>query len=434
MRWPKVLVIVLVPCAVLAGLALAVRELRGYRFADILAQAQAVPAGRLWLAALLTVASYALLTCYDRIAFVAARCRLSQARITLAAFVAQSFSLTLGHGAVVGNAVRARFYVAWGLPLPTVLRVSVYAAFATWLGIALVGGCALVCGVAPPAASLRGLPLPVLGAVLLASVAGFIACCWARREPLRLRRWTFALPTWRTACVQAVVGGADWMVGAAVLHVLLGGSVDYAPLLAVFVFAQVGGLASQAPAGIGAFEGVMLAALAQRVGADRLMGALLVFRAIYYLGPFLVAALAAGAFEIARSCRLAAVAAGACARHGHAIAGGIGVTVLLGCAASALLAGPDTAGAAALAALALLLSQRAHADRRHIPPAQDDRRQAMAPTLALLLATAATLCAVQGMRPEPRVVVAAVRGGVALPGIASALLAGVAAWLALRFR
>ena len=66
------------------------------------------------------------------------------------------------------------------------------------------------------------------------------------------------------------VGVVDWIVAAAVLYVLLPASapVPFAHFVALFVVAQVAGVSSHVPGGLGVFETVMLLALrAARAGA-----------------------------------------------------------------------------------------------------------------------------------------------------------------------
>jgi phosphatidylglycerol lysyltransferase len=69
---------------------------------------------------------------------------------------------------------------------------------------------------------------------------------------------------------------------------------------AVFVAAQVAGLASHVPGGAGVFEAVALTALSPRLGAPAALGLLVLYRLVYYLVPFVTAVLLLAVGEVAR--------------------------------------------------------------------------------------------------------------------------------------
>ena len=64
------------------------------------------------------------------------------------------------------------------------------------------------------------------------------------------------------------------------------------------MFAQLAGLASQVPGGLGVFESAILLLLRDRVAPADAAGALLLFRLCYYLIPLLAAALIFGCHEL----------------------------------------------------------------------------------------------------------------------------------------
>jgi len=97
------------------------------------------------------------------------------------------------------------------------------------------------------------------------------------------------------------------MVGAITAMYLLlptdiaGSFLDFAP---IYVGAILAGIVSNTPGGIGAFEAITLAAFPQEQRAQ-VLAALLAYRAIYGLGPFLLASLAVGVYEVRRRTRKA---------------------------------------------------------------------------------------------------------------------------------
>ncbi|MEZ4455590.1 MAG: phosphatidylglycerol lysyltransferase domain-containing protein, partial [Gemmatimonadales bacterium] len=103
--------------------------------------------------------------------------------------------------------------------------------------------------------------------------------------------WEFRVPDPRLAVAQIVVAVADWVVAASVFAVLLPdrGGLSLPAVIGVFLVAQVAGLASHVPGGLGVFETVMVALLAPALPAPTVLGTLVVYRGIYYLAPFGVA-------------------------------------------------------------------------------------------------------------------------------------------------
>jgi uncharacterized membrane protein YbhN (UPF0104 family) len=65
--------------------------------------------------------------------------------------------------------------------------------------------------------------------------------------------------------------------------------VGFGRVLGVFLIAQIAGLLSHIPGGLGVFESLVLALLRDRLPAADLLGALLAYRAIYYLLPLALA-------------------------------------------------------------------------------------------------------------------------------------------------
>ena len=84
------------------------RELADFHLTDIEAHLGSIPRGSLLLAALLTVASYALLTGYDVLAFRWIGNALGYPRIALASFLGFVFSHNIGLSFLGGGAVRFR--------------------------------------------------------------------------------------------------------------------------------------------------------------------------------------------------------------------------------------------------------------------------------------------------------------------------------------
>ena len=60
-------------------------------------------------------------------------------------------------------------------------------------------------------------------------------------------------------------------------------------MLSVLLIAAVAGVITHVPAGLGVLEAVFVALLSHQVPKGELLGALLAYRAVYYLGPLVLA-------------------------------------------------------------------------------------------------------------------------------------------------
>ena len=119
-----------------------------------------------------------------------------------------------------------------------------------------------------------------------------------------MRGWNLPLPGLGITLGQMFLGAAEVCAAAAVLFVLLPGGhgIDYPSFLAVYVFACLVGIASHAPGGLGVFEATMLVALS-RLPFEPVLGALLIFRIIYYILPFILALVLLALNEMIRRIR-----------------------------------------------------------------------------------------------------------------------------------
>lgn len=299
----------LVALALLALAMLALRrELHGYRYGELLHQARAIPSTWLWIAVLLTAINYLLLAAYDALGFVYIRRPVPLQRVALTSFLGYAFSHNLGFGALTGTAVRFRLYSGYGLGAVEIAEVAAFGALTFWLGFLTLAGTAFV--ISPPLLP-AGLHVPfesvrVLGILMLCAVAVYLAASGLRRRPIRVRDWEFAAPPPRLSLAGVAVACLDWALAAAVFYVLMptGGGPPFLSLLGIFLLAQIIGLISHVPGGLGVFEALILLFLQPYLSPvftkATIAGTLLVYRAIYYLIPFGVALLVLAIDEILR--------------------------------------------------------------------------------------------------------------------------------------
>ena len=296
---------VLAPALPVVLLALAAfilhRELAAFHYRDLRAEIRAVHVSHVLVALALTTANYLVLTLYDVLSLRSLGRPLPYRVVGPAAFVAYAFGANLGGSVLSSGGIRWRFYSLHGLSLGDLARLVATNAATFWMGLLAVSGVTLVAVTGSPLLPL-GRGGPVAGVALLLLVALYVgASAWLRR-PLRIARWVFPLPTPRVAAAQVALSAVDWSLAALVLWTLVPRSagVSLAEVTAVFVAAQLAGLASHVPGGAGVFEAVALSALSPRLGAAAALGLLVLYRLVYYVVPFVTAALLLAAGEIAR--------------------------------------------------------------------------------------------------------------------------------------
>ncbi len=257
------------------------------RYDEIVAAIEATPGLRIALAILATAISFAALVGYDASALRYVGARVPARTVAKTAFVAYALSNTIGLGVFTGGAVRMRLYGAAGVEPGEVSRAIVFNASAFGLGACAVGGAGLWWDAAALAPMLR-LPawtVASLGALAVAAVLGLLVLCQIRGHVGRLR-----LPRPGLAWTQLALSIVDITAAAAVLWLLLPeGAVGFATFLGFYAAAVVVGVVSHVPGGLGVFEAVMLVALADRVPAGTLAGALVLYRLVYYVLPLLIA-------------------------------------------------------------------------------------------------------------------------------------------------
>jgi phosphatidylglycerol lysyltransferase len=276
----------------LFGLALHVlrAELRAVTWRELSRDILQVPLSRLILALALTWINYTILTGYDFLALVYIGRRLPAANVAAASFLSYAVSNNVGFAMLSGASVRYRFYTRWGLTGEELSRIVFSYSVTFWLGLLALGGLSLVVN---PAASLEGISsgwTSAIGWVLMSSAAGYLVAAASGRGPVRLFRLEFPLPRLPVAAGQLLLSAADWALAGSVLFVLLpAGSVPFVVFLGAFLAAILIGMASHVPGGLGVFEGLLVILLKPYIASGDLLPALVVYRAVYYLLPFVVA-------------------------------------------------------------------------------------------------------------------------------------------------
>ena len=275
----------------LAALEVLRRELHALSWQTLTEDVTRTPWWQLIAAAGLTIANYAVLTGYDFIALEYAGRRLPRARVAIASFIAYAIANNVGLGMLSGASVRYRFYTRWGVTAEELSRIVYSYSVTFWLGLLLLGGLSLALSPLPAAHDipLSALAIPV-GWILVAASVAYVIVAWLQPGSIQIRAFELPHPPVRIALTQLVASAVDWALAGAVLFVLL--PDNRAPFLAVlgaFLAAQLLGLASHVPGGVGVFEGLMVLLLKPFLPSAELVSSLVVYRVIYYLVPLAIA-------------------------------------------------------------------------------------------------------------------------------------------------
>ena len=296
----------LAPFFALVVLALALwvlhRELAHVHLHDIAGRLAALPSAALVAAIGLTALSYFVLTGYDALSLRYVNHRLDYPRTALASFLGYAVSQNVGLTLVSGAPIRFRLYSAWGLSAVEITTVVAFNGLTFWLGLLAVGGVAFTIsgGAVPAVLHLPVASLRPLGILFLVAVLAYLLLSLLRCGPLRFGRWELAPPSIRVALLQVALSSADWIASASVLWILLPPElgVGFPHFLAIYLLAQIAGLVSQVPAGLGVFETVVIALLPGGVDPGAALAPVVAFRMIYYLAPLAVAVALLLAYEL----------------------------------------------------------------------------------------------------------------------------------------
>lgn len=248
----------------------------------------------------LTFLSYLFLTGYDVLALRQLKIAMPYRTTALASFTSYAVSFNLGFPLVTGGTVRYWIYAPKGLSASRIASLTVIAGITFWLGMGIVFGWSLLSESAAIAALavMSTSFVQLLGVISFALVAAYMVWVGLKRRSVKIRGWRLELPGLKLSIGQMLLGIGDVCAAAGVLYVLLpaGHGVEYATFLAIYVAGTMLGIASHSPGGIGVFEATMLIALSH-LPREPLLGALLMFRLIYYVAPFVLALALLGGYE-----------------------------------------------------------------------------------------------------------------------------------------
>jgi phosphatidylglycerol lysyltransferase len=211
--------------------------------------------------------------------------------------IAAAFSMNAGGTLLGGGGIRMRLFTGMGLSPVEVAKMAGFAVVVSWAGSALVAGILLL--ISPGALPLiHPVVVREIARLLIIGVLVFIAWnAWRRRKKNGER----TLPP--TPLLAAAIGIAalDWVMAGMAIRVLMPtdlGTVGTAGFLGVVIVSQLLSALSHVPGGVGVLEYSVTKLIGTALPSAWLAAALLSYRVLYYLFPFILAATWMGGREI----------------------------------------------------------------------------------------------------------------------------------------
>ena len=276
-------------------------QLSKYQWSDIKEALLSIPEHNLLMACLASLLGYVALSSYDYLALKYVGRKLAPWKWIFAGFIGFSVSNNAGHAIVSGGAIRYRLYTRWRFHASEIVRMVTFSGFTYLVACFFL----IIVGyfLTPDHAFGEGAVSKMTTLITtVVSAVGLLIYFWGSlfyHKPIIIKDVEFELPTFKMALAQVFIGGADILMASLVLYFSLIPFVDipFDVFIGVFIIAQVLGVFSQVPGGLGVFEGLFLLIIPGEHNAALLFGALIAYRIIYYLLPLLISAVVLLSYE-----------------------------------------------------------------------------------------------------------------------------------------
>ncbi|MEC4986735.1 MAG: lysylphosphatidylglycerol synthase domain-containing protein [Oscillatoria sp. PMC 1068.18] len=278
------------------------RELKAYNYQDIANSLVNLPIARLLFSILLAALGYGIMTISDALAVRYVRYPLPWYKTTLAAFTSVTISNSLGFALVTGSAIRYRLYSAWGLSKVAIAQIIAYGNLSFWVGMCAVGGVLFVTQplAIPAIIDLSFASMQIIGGIFLSlAIAYLILSILTHNRALHIKNHVFRIPSLQLSLAQISICGLDWAIAAGVLYTLLiSPGLSFPAFFSIYLLAQLSGIISHIPGGLGVFETVIIFLLQPQVKPDAAIASLLAYRAVYYLLPLSIGVVLLAGYEL----------------------------------------------------------------------------------------------------------------------------------------
>ena len=281
------------------------RQLAKYSIEELENALLSIPLSNLLYALLASFAGYIALSTYDYLALRYIKTKLATWKWILTGFVGFSVSNNAGHAIVSGGAVRYRFYSRWGINPGDIVKMVTFSGFTYLVACFFL---IIVGYILTPEHAFGGNESTKLSTfiTMILSVIGLFIYLWASiyyKKDLVIKGVDFKMPKFSLALKQIVIGSLDILMASLVLYFVLISFIDinFFTFMGAFIIAQVLGVYSQVPGGLGVFELVFSNILPGQDNQAILFGALIAYRIIYYLLPLVLSGIVLFCYEYLRN-------------------------------------------------------------------------------------------------------------------------------------
>ena len=277
-------------------------QLARYTLDEIKDAILSVPSKNIIYACLASFCGYVALSSYDYLALKYIGKKLAPWRWIFAGFIGFSVSNNAGHAIVSGGAIRFRLYSRWRVSATDIVKMVTFSGF-TYL-VACFFLIIIGFGCSPHHLGSDSSGFLINWILVSFSALGLLFYFWGclyYKKPIIIKEIEFNPPKFKLALAQVIVGSADILMASLVLYSVLEHFMDipFITFIGTFIIAQVLGVYSQVPGGLGVFE-VMFSNLLPDDDANQatIFAILVLYRIIYYLLPLIISGIGLLVYEI----------------------------------------------------------------------------------------------------------------------------------------
>lgn len=277
-------------------------EVKIYHLHDIRHTLHAIPLSLLATCIVVTLLSYIALSFYDYLALEYAGEKLPYRNVLLTSFLSYAISNNVGHAWISGGSMRYRLYSGWGVLGISIAKVVLFCSISYFIGALTImeGGYlfSLSSGLPierMPSGSIQ--TIIIVGAILLITWWALVSFY---RKPIVIKGISLAFPRLSLALRQLLASLSELISASLVLYIPLSHftGMPFSDFLVLYIFAQLAGLLSQVPGGIGVFEGSFTFLASTHYPASNIIAALIIYRVVYYFMPLLLAGSLLAVYEL----------------------------------------------------------------------------------------------------------------------------------------
>ncbi len=266
-------------------------QLSKYSLEEIKQAVINVPNRNILFACIASLCGYIALSSYDFLALKYIKHKLAAWKWMFAGFLGFAISNNAGHAVVSGGAIRYRLYTRWRVPAGDIVKIVTFSGFTYLIACFFLVIIGVICS---PQHVLTAMSSRYVNwAVLTLSVCGLLFYFWGcmfYKKPIVIKEIEFDTPSPQMALAQMLIGSADILMASLVLYFIMESYIDipFFTFIGVFITAQLLGIYSQVPGGLGVFEVVFTNLLPEDLNQATLFAILILYRIIYYLLPLII--------------------------------------------------------------------------------------------------------------------------------------------------